>query len=76
MVKKKANPPAPRLRRARKKKKRKKKTIKETAIQEIVNHYFFSKGLSLKKIKDDAKKKKIKRLIDYGTFLLNPLTLF
>jgi len=39
--------------------KRKEKEKKETEIQQIVNHYFFSKGLSLKKIKNDAKKKKI-----------------
>ncbi len=32
---------------------------KETAIQEIVNHYFYTKGLSLDEIKEDAKKKKI-----------------
>jgi len=32
---------------------------KETAIQRIVNHYFQTKGLSLEKIKNDAKKKKI-----------------
>ena len=31
----------------------------ETAIQQIVNHYFYSKGLSLNKIKDNAKKRKI-----------------
>ena len=31
----------------------------ETAIQEIVNHYFYSKGLALDQIKEDAKKKKI-----------------
>ena len=37
----------------------KKKIIKETDIQKIVNHYFYSKGLSLEKIKKDAKKKKI-----------------
>jgi len=47
-----------------KKKKKKRKTgspkkKKETAIQEIVNHYFFTKGLSLDQIKDDAKKQKI-----------------
>jgi len=36
-----------------------KKQIKETSIQKIVNHYFFTKGLSLEKIKKDAKKKKI-----------------
>lgn len=39
--------------------KKKEKEKKETEIQQIVNHYFFSKGLSLKKIKNDAKKKKI-----------------
>ena len=32
---------------------------KETDIQKIINHYFYSKGLSLDKIKKDAKKKKI-----------------
>ena len=42
-----------------KEKSKKKKLQEETAIQKIVNHYFFSKGLSLKKIKRDAKKKKI-----------------
>jgi len=42
-----------------KKKTKKTKEKKETEIQQIVNHYFFSKGLSLKKIKNDAKKKKI-----------------
>ena len=31
----------------------------ETAIQKIVNHYFYTKGLSLDKIKKDAKKQKI-----------------
>ncbi|MBI2626083.1 MAG: hypothetical protein HYW69_00625 [Candidatus Nealsonbacteria bacterium] len=31
----------------------------ETDIQEIVNHYFYSKGLALEQIKEDAKKKKI-----------------
>lgn len=39
------------------------KTVKkektETDIQEIVNHYFYSKGLALEQIKEDAKKKKI-----------------
>ena len=48
MKNKKKNPPSPRLRRAR-----------ETAIQEIVNHYFYGKGLNLGQIKEDAKKKKI-----------------
>lgn len=46
-----------------KKRSRKKKTQKqkkeETAIQKIVNHYFYTKGLSLEEIKRDAKKKKI-----------------
>jgi hypothetical protein len=42
-----------------KKKKKTKKELKETAIQKIVNHFFYSKGLSLEKIKRDAKKKKI-----------------
>jgi len=41
------------------KKKSKKKQFSETAIQKIVNHYFFTKGLTLEKIKKDAKKKKI-----------------
>jgi phosphoenolpyruvate synthase/pyruvate phosphate dikinase len=36
-----------------------KKEREETSIQEVVNHYFFTKGLSLEKIKKDAKKKKI-----------------
>lgn len=40
-------------------KKTKKQIKKETDIQEIVNHYFYSKGLSLEQIKKDAKKKKI-----------------
>ncbi|MCP6718782.1 MAG: hypothetical protein KJI71_00940 [Patescibacteria group bacterium] len=39
--------------------KSKKKEIRETVIQEIVNHYFYSKGLSIDQIKGDAKKKKI-----------------
>ena len=39
--------------------KQKKKLLRETVIQKIVNHYFYSKGLSLEKIKKDAKKKKI-----------------
>lgn len=38
---------------------KKKKEKEETLIQEIVNHYFYSKGLSLEQIKGDAKKKKI-----------------
>jgi len=40
------------------KREQKKKQI-ETAIQKIVNHYFFTKGLSLEEIKENAKKKKI-----------------
>lgn len=32
---------------------------KETDIQEVVNHYFFTKGLTLEEIKVDAKKQKI-----------------
>lgn len=42
-----------------KEKKTKAKKQEETAIQEIVNHYFYTKGLTLEKIKKDAKKKKI-----------------
>jgi len=42
-----------------KKKKTKEQIKKETDIQEIVNHYFNSKGLTLEQIKDNAKKKKI-----------------
>jgi len=38
---------------------KKKKKEQETAIQTIVNHYFHTKGLSLEKIKKDAKNKKI-----------------
>ena len=40
-------------------KKKKIKEKKETDIQKIVNHYFFTKGISLDKIKKDTKKKKI-----------------
>jgi len=36
-----------------------KKKRKETAIQQIVNHYFITKGLSTDEIKKDAKKRKI-----------------
>jgi phosphoenolpyruvate synthase/pyruvate phosphate dikinase len=32
---------------------------KETDIQEVVNHYFFTKGLSLEEVKENAKKQKI-----------------
>jgi hypothetical protein len=38
---------------------REKKQKKETAVQKIVNHYFYSKGLTIDQIKRDAKKKKI-----------------
>lgn len=43
----------------KKKIKSRKKKQEETKIQKIVNHYFYSKGLSLDKIKKDARKKKI-----------------
>ncbi len=43
----------------KKTKKSLKKEKKETEIQEIVNHYFMSKGLSLEEIKENARKKKI-----------------
>ena len=36
-----------------------KKRQQETAIQKIVNQYFYTKGLSLDQIKKDARKKKI-----------------
>ena len=35
------------------------KKLEETEIQQVVNHYFYTKGLTLEKIKKDAKKKKI-----------------
>ncbi len=41
------------------KKKKQKEKKEETKIQQIVNHYFYSKGLTLEEIKDNAKKKKI-----------------
>jgi hypothetical protein len=37
----------------------KKKEKKETDIQEVVNHFFSTKGLSLEQIKQDSKKQKI-----------------
>ncbi|MBI2450687.1 MAG: hypothetical protein HYV47_04110 [Candidatus Nealsonbacteria bacterium] len=37
----------------------KRQKIKETEIQEIVNHYFYGKGLTLGQIKEDARKKRI-----------------
>ncbi|MBU1292216.1 hypothetical protein KKH07_01895 [Patescibacteria group bacterium] len=36
-----------------------KKKFQETNIQKIINYYFKTKGLSLDKIKEDARKKKI-----------------
>lgn len=44
---------------AKKNTRERRKKQQETAIQKIVNHYFFTKGLTLDKIKKDAKKKKI-----------------
>lgn len=44
---------------SKQKEKAKKKIQEETDIQLIVNHYFFSKGLTLDQVKEDAKKKKI-----------------
>lgn len=43
----------------RQKSKLEKKKREETAIQQVVNHYFYTKGLTLERIKKDAKKKKI-----------------
>jgi hypothetical protein len=37
----------------------KKKLQEESDIQQVVNHYFATKGLSLDQVKEDAKKKKI-----------------
>ena len=37
----------------------KKNTDQETDIQKIVNHYYYTKGLTLNEIKENAKKKKI-----------------
>jgi hypothetical protein len=39
--------------------KKQKKGPSETDIQKIVNYYFYTRGLSLEEIKEDAKKKKI-----------------
>lgn len=36
-----------------------KKAEMESDIQQVANHYFYSKGLTLDEIKEDAKKKKI-----------------
>jgi hypothetical protein len=35
------------------------KEKKETDIQEVINHFFYTKGYTLEKIKEDAKRKKI-----------------
>ena len=43
----------------KKRRKKKKKLKEESDIQQVVNHYFFTKGLSLEQIKKDARKKKI-----------------
>lgn len=40
-------------------KEKKTKEEKETDIQQVVNHFFHTKGLSLDEIKESAKKKKI-----------------
>lgn len=40
-------------------KEKKTKEQKETDIQQVVNHFFYTKGLSLDEIKESAKKKKI-----------------
>lgn len=42
-----------------KKEAKKKNEKKESEIQEIVNHYFYGKGLTLDQIKENAKAKKI-----------------
>ncbi len=47
------------MKKANSKKQKKNKIIEETAIQQVVNHYFYTKGLTLDKIKRDARKKKI-----------------
>ncbi len=36
-----------------------KKEIPETDIQKVVNHYFYTRGLSLDEIKENSKKRKI-----------------
>ncbi len=40
-------------------KEKKTKEEKETDIQQVVNHFFYTKGFSLDEIKESAKKKKI-----------------
>lgn len=39
--------------------KKEKRAQKESEIQQVINHYFATKGLSLEQVKEDAKKKKI-----------------
>lgn len=39
--------------------KKNQKIIPETDIQKVVNHYFYTRGLSLDQIKESARKKKI-----------------
>ena len=56
---KKKPPASPRRPSSRTVKAKLRKAREETYIQEIVNHYFYSKGLTLNQIKYDAKKKKI-----------------
>lgn len=41
------------------KKKLSKKEQEETDLQQVINHYFYSKGLTLEEIKENAKKRKI-----------------
>jgi len=59
MTAKKKTKKQPKKKRGRPRKTSAQKKRQETAIQKIVNHYFQTKGLSLDKIKDDAKKRKI-----------------
>ncbi|HQO27822.1 MAG TPA: hypothetical protein PKX21_02055 [Candidatus Pacearchaeota archaeon] len=39
--------------------KKSKREVPETDIQKVVNHYFYTRGLSLDEIKESARKKKI-----------------
>ncbi|OGZ17575.1 MAG: hypothetical protein A2Z78_01240 [Candidatus Nealsonbacteria bacterium RBG_13_36_15] len=49
----------PKTKKEKAEEKKEKKKKEETKIQAIVNHYFYTKGLTLERIKKDAKKKKI-----------------
>jgi hypothetical protein len=49
----------PKTKKEKAEERKRKKKREETKIQEIVNHYFYSKGLTLEQIKDSAKKRKI-----------------